>query len=381
MNGSAKQPGEERITIRMNIKTKVKAATVISFLFCLLVIGMTQTALADVSNTYNMLLVGADRRDTSWNGNSDTMILVTANYDTQQIYLTSFMRDLYADIPGHGVHKLNYSYAVGGADLLMKTLETNYGVRVDNYMAVDFVTMSELVDMLGGVDLYIKESEIPLINSQTDWMVRTYDVSSDASPIAYEGYNHMNGPQTVSFCRIRYVGNNDYERTERQRRVLTALREKSNALSIAELESIVLRVLAITDNDVNLMDTAKVLTVVKDARLWEQIENRVPYDGMFYSNNEILTPTDMGATVAKLTGIIYADVPGYVSDYSVTIGNDTATIMAVQQALNDAGYNCGNVDGYLGGKTAQAIVDYQKDHDMEESGMIDEQLLRAFGID
>ena len=58
-------------------------------------------------SVYNILLIGSDRRDDSWNGNSDVVILLTVNSDTQKLLLTSFMRDLYADIPGYGVHKLN----------------------------------------------------------------------------------------------------------------------------------------------------------------------------------------------------------------------------------------------------------------------------------
>ena len=370
----------ETMTIIKFIAKYSKSLTWVFFLIFLSIVRLPSTAYANEENTYNILLVGADRRDESWNGNSDTMVLVTANYDTQQIYLTSFMRDLYADVPGHGVHKLNYAYAVGGASKLMETLETNYNVRIDNYISVDFVQMAKLVDLLGGVDLYVQEAEIPHINKGASWMQEKYGIGGDTAGLYTEGYQHLNGVQTVSFCRIRYVGNNDYERTERQRRVLIALREKTDALSLAELETVVLRILEMTDNDVGPISTVKVLRVVKDARNWEQIENRVPYDGMFTSQNEILTPTDMGATISKLRSLIYGENPTATWDYSITAGNDTDTIVRVQEALNTAGFDCGEADGYLGGKTAQAIVDYQAAHGLEQTGMIDQDLLNEMGM-
>src|SRR5699024_3112848 len=85
---------------------------------------------------YDLLLIGVDRRDDSWYGNSDVMILLTVNHDRQTVYMTSFLRDLAADIPGIGVRKLNAACANGGAKLLVETLEENYQVSVDNYAMV-----------------------------------------------------------------------------------------------------------------------------------------------------------------------------------------------------------------------------------------------------
>ena len=104
--------------------------------------GVDSTAAEENStlgeNTYNILLVGSDRRDDSWNGNSDTMILVTVNYNTSKISMVSFMRDLGVDIPGNGTQKLNAAFAIGGISLLEETLKNNFRVRIDNYAAVDF---------------------------------------------------------------------------------------------------------------------------------------------------------------------------------------------------------------------------------------------------
>ena len=84
--------------------------------------------IASDGDVYNILLIGSDTRN-GWYGNSDSMILASINSQTKTIYMTSFMRDLYANIPNVGIRKLNSAYAVGGGPLLVSTIESNY--RVD----------------------------------------------------------------------------------------------------------------------------------------------------------------------------------------------------------------------------------------------------------
>ena len=106
-----------------------------------------------LEGTYSILLVGSDRQDHSWYGNSDGMILVTINHNVQKIFLMSFMRDLYANIPGIGVRKMNAAYAVGGGPLLLQTLQQNYGVSVSDYASVDFAAMEDLIDLFVPYDI------------------------------------------------------------------------------------------------------------------------------------------------------------------------------------------------------------------------------------
>ena len=106
---------------------------------------------------YNLLLVGVDRRDSSWAGNSDSMILVSVNNKNKIVHMISFMRDLYADIPGYGVGKLNAACAHGGCPLLVQTIEENYGVNIDNYVSVDFAGLIHIIDAMGGVQIELTD--------------------------------------------------------------------------------------------------------------------------------------------------------------------------------------------------------------------------------
>ena len=107
------------------------------------------------NNVYNILLIGVDRRDKTWYGNSDSMILMSINKDTKQIHMTSFMRDLYANIPDVGVKKLNAACAYGGGPLVVRTIEDNYKLPIDNYASVDLDSMIDIINNIRSYDSII----------------------------------------------------------------------------------------------------------------------------------------------------------------------------------------------------------------------------------
>ncbi|MCD7814920.1 MAG: LCP family protein [Lachnospiraceae bacterium] len=257
----------------------------------------TRVSLPGDDGIYSILLIGSDRRDDSWNGNSDVMIVVTVNSNTKKIIMTSYMRDLYADIPGYGVHKLNYAYAAGGADKLIETLEDNYEIEIDNYAAVDFDGMAEIIDLIGGVDIEVTDDEVSVLNNY---------LSTEDKEYALEGGGsyHLNGAQAVAYMRIRYVGNADYQRTQRQRDVLTEIFAQAQEMSAAQLTELAQEVLELVDHDISALDMISLLGSLSGLTEYELVENRIPYDGLFTSQNEMLVP-DFAATIEKLHEVLY----------------------------------------------------------------------------
>ncbi|MCC8107331.1 MAG: LCP family protein [Clostridiales bacterium] len=275
---------------------------------------------------YSILLIGSDRREDNWNGNSDVMIVMTVNTNTQKIILTSFMRDLYADIPGYGVHKLNYAYAAAGADKLIETLEESYDIDIDNYAAVDFDTMAEIIDLLGGVDVALNEDEVEYLNQDLevaeedseetlteDQSEETEIVEDQSEEEAAEVQSeeededtvyHLTGAQAVLYMRIRYVGNADYERTQRQRNVLAEIFENAKEMSAAELTDMAQEILELADHDISALDMISLLGSLSGLTEYELVENRIPYDGLFTSQDEMLVP-DFEATIEKLHEVLY----------------------------------------------------------------------------
>ena len=167
----------------------------------------------------NIMLVGQDRREgENYRTRSDAMILCTFNIKDYTITMTSFMRDMYVQIPGYGGDKMNAAYAYGGMKLLRETMMANFGVQVDAFVEVDFSGFKAVVNTLGGVDIYLTAAEANYMNT-TAWDGLDYEGWT-----LTEGMNHLNGDQALAYSRIRYVGGtSDFGRTERQRKVLSTI--------------------------------------------------------------------------------------------------------------------------------------------------------------
>lgn len=163
------------------------------------------------SRIVNILLVGQDRLEGEGRTRSDSMILCTFNKRTRELILTSFLRDLYVEIPRHGSDRVNAAYAYGGMELLEQTLEHNFAVQIDGTVEVDFTRFSQIVDRLGGVDMELREDEAALINEET------------GSALS-QGLQHLQGDQVLAYARIRKLdADGDFSRTSRQRKVMGAL--------------------------------------------------------------------------------------------------------------------------------------------------------------
>ena len=254
---------------------------------------------------YSLLLIGTDRRTKDWYGNSDAMILLTINKNTKTIYLTSFMRDLYANIANVGVRKLNAAHAIGGGPLLVSTIESNYAVAIDNYASVDFDSMSTIIDLVGGVDLDVNTEEAKWANNYVTEICELQGKDPSAYYIQGGGTIHMNGIQAVSYARVRYTGNSDYERTNRQRKVLMAIIGKAQQMGIGDLTNIVNNVVPMITHNLDQGTILSLISQIPDLLSYNLVSDRVPYDNLYYGSNEMLIP-DFEQTITRLHATIYA---------------------------------------------------------------------------
>ena len=219
-------------------------------------------------NVINIMLIGQDRRPGEGRQRSDAMILCTVNKKTKELTLTSFMRDLYVAIPGYNDNKMNATYTFGGMKLLNKCLETNFGVKVDGNIEVDFNGFADIVDLLGGVDIYLS-------NSEANHLI--YNGHS-----AVPGMNHLNGKAALMYARNRSVGNSDFSRTERQRKVLNALFEKCRGMNLVQLQKLLEKALPMITTDMSKRQILNYLTDLAPLLGGMQVNtNRIPADGTF----------------------------------------------------------------------------------------------------
>lgn len=175
----------------------------------------------------NILLIGNDSRENGEDGRSDAMILLSISDNTRKICMTSILRDIYVEIPGHGGNRLNAAYAYGGPGLLMETIEQNFGIDVNRYVQVNFEAFATLVDAAGGVDLELTVEEIEYVNGYlVEYnMLTGRPEGTDYMDTSSGGLVHLNGPQALAYSRNRYIGT-DFGRTQRQRKVLEAIVKK-----------------------------------------------------------------------------------------------------------------------------------------------------------
>ncbi|HAT4224188.1 LCP family protein [Clostridium perfringens] len=224
-------------------------------------------------------------------GRSDAIMILTLDEEHKDIKLTSIMRDSYVDIPGHGDDKITHAYAFGGPELAMKTLNENFKVNVEDFMAVNFTSLPEIINKLGGVKINIIPEEI-------------HHIPGITSP----GEQVLNGEQALAYSRIRYATGGDYKRTERQRVVLEAVFEKLKSTPTKEYPSLIDDFLPYIETNMSSMDMIKLATDVAPLVKGNLETARFPLDG--YCDGKMINGVwylvyDRQATLNQIQEYIY----------------------------------------------------------------------------
>ena len=176
---------------------------------------------------------------------SDTIIIASINNETKEVRLMSVYRDTYLNRADDTYGKCNAAYSKGGPKQAMEMLNTNLDLNIKYYVSIDFTALIKTVDLLGGVEIDVKEEEIDAING---YMYETTEIAEKAEDDSINPYNDfitepglqtLYGVQATAYCRIRKVGNNDFERTERQRRVIEQIVEKAKSAGLGTINSII----------------------------------------------------------------------------------------------------------------------------------------------
>ncbi|MBQ8766013.1 MAG: LCP family protein [Clostridia bacterium] len=221
----------------------------------------------------NVLLVGVDAREGDTASRSDTMMLVTLDNKNKQIKLTSFLRDSFVEIAGKNYwSKLNSAYFQGGIQTLSDTLELNFKVDIQYYALVDFEIFTTIVDSIGGINVDVTEKE----------SYYTYHSGKVNVPVRIEAGEDvlLNGEQALWYSRIRYL-DSDFHRTERQRKVITAIVEKASTMSLTELYSLAEKIIPLVKTNMSSNQIMSLgLAAVKDkVYSYPIVQHQIPADG------------------------------------------------------------------------------------------------------
>ena len=224
------------------------------------------------SEQTNILLIGVDARESDVSSRSDTMMLLTIDNKNGQIKLTSFLRDSYVKIAGRKKEKLNAAYFRGGIQGLVDTLELNFKVEIPYYMLVDFEIFTTVVDMLGGIEVEVTEKE-------SAYSKKTPTDRGGYLPLEAGENIHLNGTEALWYSRMRYL-DSDFMRTQRQRKVITAIVEKAKLQKPRELLELAETIIPLIKTNITADEMKKlgVDAVLDKAYNYSIVQQQIPAD-------------------------------------------------------------------------------------------------------
>lgn len=254
----------------------------------------------DGEDIVNFLLIGEESLDAYGQvsesvGRSDSMMVLTINKVEKTAKLTSFMRDMYVDIPGYSRNKLNATFSLGGAELLSSTLHLNFGIHIDGYVKVNFTGFMQVIDQLGGVEVELTDAEALYLNT-------TNYISDPAYRYVVPGKQTMNGVQALGYCRVRKRAcitgeNDDFGRTARQRMVLEQIFEKYKSASIIDMVDIIYDNLDCVTTDLTKKEIVSYAKMALELNLEELESFRIPIENSYVTGSAPVGNSTMRSSV------------------------------------------------------------------------------------
>lgn len=261
----------------------------------------------------NILIMGVDDYQKNDVGRSDSMMLVSVDTRHKKLKTTSFLRDLYVDIPGCSEkNRINVAYSIGGAPLTVQTIESDFGIDIDNYVLVGYSSFANIINRLGGVTITVTQGEADLVNRWSGEPKNKY-ISA--------GTQLLTGKQALYYSRIRAIGS-DFARTERQRKVFSSVIEKFKNSDLGTIDATLSDVLKLVTTN---MSKSKVVDMAANSLTYMKYpisQNRIPADNTWSSakvtiggveGNDVID-ADMEKNSLIAAKFIYEDDYNFPSD-------------------------------------------------------------------
>ena len=254
----------------------------------------------------NIALFGGDSREGALEEgtHSDCIIVASINNQTKEVRMVSVYRDTFLDQTDGSLKKANNAYFVGGPKQAINMLNMNLDLDIKDYATVDFAAVSEAVDLLGGVEIDIKDEEVQYMNEFID---ETAQFSKKESHhITKSGLQKLDGPQATTYARIRSTAGSDFTRTERQRLVIEKMAEKAKEADLSTLNKIIDKVLPTISTSYSSME---LMGLAKDAMSYSigQTEG-FPFENTTATlpkKGSVVIPTTLEENVVKLHEFLF----------------------------------------------------------------------------
>ena len=286
-----------------------------------------------MSGYWTVAVFGVDSRngDVGKGANADVQIIANVNMGTGDITLTSVYRDTYLNIgKGDRYSKSNAAYAEGGPEQAVAMLNKNLDLDIENYVTFNWKAVADVIDLLGGVDIDVSKAAFYYMNAYIHETCLKSGISAQNPAAMYikkAGPQHLNGVQAVAYARLRYM-DSDFERTKRQREVISKCLDLAKKTDLATLTKIIDTVLPQVAFNI---DTADIIELAKGISRYN-IRESVGFpkdlkDQMMGKKGACVIPATLESNVVWLHSILFADENYTVSDavkrYSQKISDDS----------------------------------------------------------
>lgn len=331
-------------------------------------IVINQEAEAAGEGYTNVALFGGDSRtgELEEGVRTDTIIVASLNNKTKEIRMVSVYRDTLLDIGDGTLQKCNAAYSFGGPEQAINMLNRNLDLDIQKYVTVDFGIVANVIDLLGGVEIDVKEEEVQYINEFID---ETGQVAGkEVNYVQNSGSQLLDGVQATTYARIRSTAGGDFTRTERQRLVIEKMVEKIKQSNLGTINSIIDEVFPSISTNFTI---AEILSYAKDFAKYTLGENAgFPFDkttDTISGLGSIVIPVSLTSNVQQLHEFLYG-----TTDYSVssevsgisgaivsrvgqreatdedTLRNQTYTVAPEDEAQESGDYSDSGNNGYSG---------------------------------
>ena len=284
---------------------------------------LNTNAQKEKANVKNIALFGVDSRTEDYaDSRSDSILVLSYNFDTKDVHLTSVARDTFVYVNSeYDYEKLNHAFSYGGPSLAVQTLNQNFDLDITDYIAVNFLVVEDIVNALGGVDIDIKDYELDELNRIIRLANKTN--TNETETIQSVGTQTLDGTQAVSYMRIRKVGNGDYERMGRQREVISLTANKLLSANPFKLLSLIDTILPAIETSLTPSEMLDLGLEVVTNRSVEIIQQQIPYSEYRYNarlddNLDYLIPNTLVSSVKKYHETIY-DLETYTPSLAVEL--------------------------------------------------------------
>jgi len=329
-------------------KSKIKRAFLIFFVFMLVVVGGIVTAfwlrfnyygldredLAIGDNEFhsryvrNIAIFGVDPdRRGSFTGLSDTIMMITLDYYNEEIKITSFMRDSIVRIDREGRDSVftrqNHAYSYGGAQLAIQTMNRNYDLDIQDFMAINFDGFERVINRLGGITIDVQPNELAELNRVIDMTNREVG-GTQARRVQRAGEQTLTGRQALAYSRIRRIGG-DSGRTDRNRIVMEQIITQLSQLNHAQLVALAYEFMPYVQTSFSIgqiVDTVSDFNTFRNAPI-SQFRYPVEFANARVRGMSLVRPITLEENVQKLMYFLYG-----VEDYEVS-----DTVREISQAI------------------------------------------------